>query len=51
MRRKLTLALAMAMALVMLVSSAMACTTFGIGKDATADGSTIVTARMCAVTS
>lgn len=43
MRKKLSLALAVTLALVMFASSALACTTFGIGKDATADGSTIVT--------
>ena len=41
--KKLVSALALAMALVMMMSSAMACTSLGIGKDATADGSTIVT--------
>lgn len=43
MRRKLTLATALALALVMLMSSALACTTYGVGKDATVDGSTMVT--------
>ncbi len=43
MRRKLTLATALALALVMLMSSALACTTYGVGKDATTDGSTMVT--------
>lgn len=33
----------MVLVLTVLVSSAMACTTYGIGKDATADGSTMVT--------
>ncbi len=42
MRRKLTLATALALALVMLMSSALACTTYGVGKNATTDGSTMV---------
>ncbi len=42
MRKKLTLATALALTFVMLVSSALACTTMGVGKDASADGSTMV---------
>ena len=41
--KKLISALALALALVMMMSSAMACTTLGIGKLATADGSTVIT--------
>lgn len=44
MKKKLFgLILSVALITVLLAQSAMACTTFGIGKDATADGSTIVT--------
>lgn len=43
MSKKLLSALAVALVLVVMVSSAMACTIYGIGKDATTDGSTIVT--------
>ena len=43
MSKKILSALAMVMALVMMMSSAMARTTLGIGKLATADGSTVIT--------
>ncbi|MEG2951055.1 MAG: C69 family dipeptidase [Clostridia bacterium] len=42
-RNKFGLLVAIVMVMAMLMQSAMACTTFGIGKDATADGSTMVT--------
>ena len=43
MSKKILGALALTLASAMMTSSAMACTVYGIGKDATADGSTMVT--------
>ena len=43
MSKKILGALALTLASAMMTSSAMACTVYGIGKNATADGSTIVT--------
>ena len=43
MRKKYGFLVAVVLIIGLLTQSAMACTTFGIGKDATADGSTIVT--------
>ena len=43
MSKKILGALALTLASAMMASSAMACTIYGIGKNATADGSTIVT--------
>ena len=42
MSKKILGALALTLASAMMASSAMACTIYGIGKNATADGSTIV---------
>ena len=43
MSKKILGALALTLASAMMTSSAMACTIYGIGKNATADGSTMVT--------
>lgn len=43
MRKMYAMALCVALILAMMTQSALACTTYGIGKDATADGSTMVT--------
>ena len=43
MSKKILGALALTLASAMMTSSALACTIYGIGKDATADGSTMVT--------
>ena len=43
MSKKILGALALTLASAMMTSSTMACTIYGIGKDATADGSTMVT--------
>lgn len=42
MKKRLFTALALTLALIMMLSSAMACTTTAVGKDATVDGSTMV---------
>ena len=46
MSKKILGALALTLASAMMTSSAMACTIYGIGKNATADGSTMVTHKI-----